>query len=258
MSAYRRVVGKTSMHKALLVGDKSKIMRFLNTDRTSLPMESRFSENGESALEIIQSDPSTFSLVISDQRLSGMTGTSFLEQVKNSSPDTVRLLLTRYSDMDTIKSSVNKGAVHRYIFKAKGDGDAMDEIRTGLNQYEIQMETKADLEKAKDLNRQLYELDSELIDSRKSLDQAHEDIDREITSLETEIREETAKGGLTSGQVIELADEHLTDQGGITAEKIDQLYSHSIKQVFAQFEEMAKRSGFQMPKPGLTESHDGE
>ncbi len=246
------------MHKVLLVGDKSKVMRFLNTDLTSIPMEVCLSDNGESALKIIQSDSSTFSLVISDQRLSGMAGTHFLEQVKTLSPDTVRLLLTRYSDMDTIKSSVNKGAVHQYVFKAKGDGNALDDIRVGLNQYDIQIAAKADLKKAKDLNRQLYELDSELIDSRKSLDQANKDIDLEIFHLESRIREGAARVGLTPGQVIELADVHLADEGGITAEKIDQLYSHSIKQVFTQFEEIAKRSGFQMPKPGLAESHDGE
>ncbi|MCG8632217.1 MAG: response regulator [Desulfobacterales bacterium] len=247
---------KTSRHKALLVGDKSKVLRFLNIDVSALPVEARFSENGEAALEIIQSEP--VALVISDQRLSGMAGTHFLEQVKKHSPETVRLLLTRYSDMDTVKSSVNKGAVHRYIFKVRGGGDAMEDICAGLNQYEIEMEIKADLEKAKDLNRQLYELDSELIDSRKSLDQAHEEIDLEISRLEAEIRKGAARGGLTSGQVAELADTHLGGQGGITAERIDQLYSHSVKQVFARFEEIAKRSGFQMPKPGRAESYDGE
>lgn len=251
-------MGKTTLHKALFVGDKSKVKRFLNTETASLPVEACFSDDGESALEIILLNPAGFALVISDQRLPGMAGTRFLEQVKKIAPDTVRLLLTRYSDMDMIKSSVNKGAVHRYIFKPKGDDTAIEEIRIGLNQYEIRMGTKTDFEKAKDLNRQLHELDSELLDSRKSLDQAHEDIDRDISHLENRIREGAARAGLTPGQVIGLAGVHLSEEGEISEEKMDRLYAHSIKQVFAQFEEIAKRSGFQMPKPGLTEFHDRE
>jgi len=156
-------------HKALLVGDKIKVKSFLTPALESTPLVLVFSQSGEDALEQIKSSKTPFSLVISDQRLPGMEGTVFLQHAKEHSPDSVRLLLTRYSDMGTIKDSVNRGAVHSYVLKTRGDQEPVDAIETALNQYEIQMETKAQLKKAKALNKQLYKLDSELIDSTKSI-----------------------------------------------------------------------------------------
>lgn len=255
---YGSAVNHTPLHKALLVGDKSKVMGFLDIDTAELSLSLVFAGNGEAALEMIRSGAVDPALVISDQRLAGMAGTDFLETVKEISPDTVRLLLTRYSDMDIIKESVNRGAVHRYILKAKNRQDTLEELRMGLNQYEMQMEAKADLEKAKHVNRQLYQLDSELIDSRKSLEQAHEEIDREIESLDARVRDASARIGLTPDQVVRMAEIHLDADTipGITPDKINRLYAHAVTYIFDRFEEFSKRNGFKMQKPGLTESHD--
>lgn len=241
-------------HKALLVGDETKVKNFLAPALELIPLGIVFSHSGEAALEQIKSADTPFSLVISDQRLSGMEGTVFLQQAKILSPDTVRLLLTRYSDMETIKDSVNRGAVHRYVLKTKGDQDSVDAIKTALNQYEIQLETKAQLKKAKALNKQLYKLDCELIDSTKSLDQAHADIDQEIAGLEAQITEASEEIGLDQDQAIGQVETALEETQGITAAEIDRFFSHAVKQVFAEFGEAAKRSGFQMLSP---KSEDG-
>ena len=241
-------------HKALLVGDETKVKSFLTPALELIPLDIVFSHSGEAALELLKSAKPPFSLVISDQRLPGMEGTVFLQQAKIHSPDTIRLLLTRYSDMETIKNSVNQGAVHRYVLKTKGDQDPVGAIKTALNQYEIQLETKAQLKKAKALNKQLYKLDSELIDSTKSLEQAHADIDLEIAGLEAQITEASEEIGLEPYQVIGQMETTFEETNGVTAPELDLFFSNAVKQVFAQFEEAAKRSGFQMPSP---RSEDG-
>ncbi len=56
-------------------------------------------------------------VVISDQRMPEMTGVEFLREVKDFSPQTVRILLTGYSDLASIVGSINDGEVFRFISK---------------------------------------------------------------------------------------------------------------------------------------------
>ncbi len=56
-------------------------------------------------------------VVISDQRMPEMTGVEFLRQVKDFAPQTVRMLLTGYSDLASIVGSINDGEVFRFISK---------------------------------------------------------------------------------------------------------------------------------------------
>jgi len=65
---------------------------------------------------------------VSDQRMPGMVGTDLLAQVTRESPDTVRLLLTGYSDLEAIVGSVNQGEVFRFLNKPWNQ----DEMRATL------------------------------------------------------------------------------------------------------------------------------
>jgi len=58
-----------------------------------------------------------FLVVVSDQRMPGMTGVEFLRQAKALAPNAVRLLLTGYSDLAAIVGSVNDGEVFRFVSK---------------------------------------------------------------------------------------------------------------------------------------------
>lgn len=56
-------------------------------------------------------------VVVSDQRMPGMTGSEFLSQVRMQWPRTVRFLLTGYSDIEAVISAVNDGGIHAYVTK---------------------------------------------------------------------------------------------------------------------------------------------
>jgi two-component system, probable response regulator PhcQ len=69
------------------------------------------------ALETLRHHGSGIGIVISDQRMPGDSGSTFLTKVRHEEPKTVRILTTAYSDMDAAIEAVNSGAIYKYIVK---------------------------------------------------------------------------------------------------------------------------------------------
>jgi serine/threonine-protein kinase len=76
---------------------------------------------GEEALELVRSRP--FHVIVSDQRMPGMLGVELLREVKLLRPNSVRMLLTGYSDLAAIVGSVNEGEVFRFVSKPWNQDD---------------------------------------------------------------------------------------------------------------------------------------
>jgi len=71
---------------------------------------------GEQGLALIRTT-GPFAIVISDMRMPGMSGAEFLAKVREMAPDTVRMLLTGYSDLDAAIEAVNEARIFRYLSK---------------------------------------------------------------------------------------------------------------------------------------------
>ncbi len=71
--------------------------------------------NGAAGLEVMFQRP--IHVIISDQRMPGMTGAEFYHRVRNEYPDAIRLLLTGYADIEAVIEAINAGSVYRYITK---------------------------------------------------------------------------------------------------------------------------------------------
>jgi response regulator RpfG family c-di-GMP phosphodiesterase len=54
-------------------------------------------------------------VVLRDQRMPEMNGTEFLDKVKNLYPDTFRIVLSGYTDVDAIMDAVNRGTLYRFL-----------------------------------------------------------------------------------------------------------------------------------------------
>lgn len=91
----------------------------------------RGGEDGLSAIE--KSGP--FAVVISDMRMPGMNGADFLGHVRLRAPDTIRMLLTGYADVNAAIEAVNKGNIFRYLTKPCAKGSLVEAIQLGLAHY---------------------------------------------------------------------------------------------------------------------------
>lgn len=83
--------------------------------------------SGAEAVTKMDSEP--IDLIISDQRMPKMTGVELLENVRNTHPDVIRMVLTGYSDVQAIIDAINKGQVYHYITKPWD----VDELRVIMN-----------------------------------------------------------------------------------------------------------------------------
>lgn len=71
--------------------------------------------DGASALELLRKHD--FDVIVSDQRMPGMIGSEFLRQACQVAPRAMRILLTGYSDMQSLLKSINEGEVFRFVSK---------------------------------------------------------------------------------------------------------------------------------------------
>ncbi|MDH5822737.1 EAL domain-containing protein [Luteimonas sp. RD2P54] len=74
-------------------------------------------------------------VILSDQRMSEMDGTEFLGRVKMLYPDTIRLVLSGYTDLATVTDAINRGAIYRFLTKPWDDRELREHIRQAFATY---------------------------------------------------------------------------------------------------------------------------
>jgi len=77
-------------------------------------------------------------VILSDQRMSDMSGTEFLGRVKSLYPDTVRLVLSGYTDLTTVTDAINRGSIYRFLTKPWDDEELRKHIRQAFRTHDEQ------------------------------------------------------------------------------------------------------------------------
>jgi response regulator RpfG family c-di-GMP phosphodiesterase/tRNA A-37 threonylcarbamoyl transferase component Bud32 len=117
--------GDAKKARVLFVDDEERILNALRTLFRS-QYHVFTAENGALALEFVKRFG--IHVVVSDQRMPSMTGVELLRQVKDLSPNSVRMLLTGYSDLAAIVGSINEGEVFRFVKKPWDNEDMQKTI----------------------------------------------------------------------------------------------------------------------------------
>ena len=99
-----------------------------------------------------------FSVVLSDQRMPDLDGAQVLEKVKEKSPETIRVLITGYSDYkDTIRA-INLGGISSYISKPWEDEEIKRQVKDWITQYNLKKHNNYLLNLLDEENKKLSEL----------------------------------------------------------------------------------------------------
>ncbi|HAU16382.1 MAG TPA: two-component system response regulator [Gammaproteobacteria bacterium] len=92
------------------------------------------------ALAILEDRP--VDIIISDMRMPIMDGATFLAQAAQRWPDTARMLLTGFSDMDSTVRAINEGHISHYISKPWDDDDLVDKVKNALELKRLREQNK--------------------------------------------------------------------------------------------------------------------
>lgn len=123
--------GETAQETLLLVDDEPNILnslkRLLRRDGYAiLTAESPAEAFDLLALHAVQ-------VIVSDQRMPEMSGTEFLERVKKLYPETIRIVLSGYTDLESVTDAINRGAIYRFLTKPWDDEMLRDQIHEAFH-----------------------------------------------------------------------------------------------------------------------------
>jgi response regulator RpfG family c-di-GMP phosphodiesterase len=129
----------------LCVDDEPKILEGLVLNLRRHYRVSTATSGREGLALIAGNDPPA--VVVSDMRMPEMDGAAFLAQVKEQSPDSVRLLLTGQTDLNSAIAAVNQGQVFRFLTKPCNSQNLIAAIAAAAQQYRLVSAEKELLEK---------------------------------------------------------------------------------------------------------------
>lgn len=158
--------------KLLIVDDEINILKSLKRILNEYKLDVFLTVDTQEALEIVNKH--SIDLILSDQRMPTMSGLDLLEKVKEISPNTVRLLMSGYSDIEVVIKALNNGNIYQYITKPWSNDEIVKSIFHALeNKVDIKnisiirrrdLLNRIVLEQATINNRMMEELRYEGID----------------------------------------------------------------------------------------------
>ena len=150
----------------LLVDDEPRVLDSLEA---MLGMDYRVlrTERPPDALELLAREP--IAVVISDQRMPGMLGTELLSRSLEVAPETVRILLTAFTDADALLASINAANIYHFVLKPWDPKELLHIVGQGVQRYRLGEERERLL---RDLARNNADLEAALAELRAAQDHA--------------------------------------------------------------------------------------
>jgi response regulator RpfG family c-di-GMP phosphodiesterase len=121
--------------KVLCVDDEPQVLEGI-----SLHLRRKYqavtAPSGEAGLRVL-SEKGPFTAVLSDMRMPGMNGATFLSKVRQQAPDTVRMLLTGHSDIQSAIAAINEGQIFRFLSKPCPPEQLLKAFESAVEQYRL-------------------------------------------------------------------------------------------------------------------------
>jgi diguanylate cyclase (GGDEF)-like protein len=130
--------------------------------------------NGQEALDIIQKmdKREELSVIISDQRMPGLTGIELFKKLIPILPKTIRIILTGYIDIPVIIDAVNKTQIYQFIQKPFEPEDLKLRIKGAIKAFEREKELEDNRHTLEERNKELVQKNKELEEVLKKLEEA--------------------------------------------------------------------------------------
>ena len=134
----------------LFVDDEQNILSALKRLLLDETYELHFASSGEEALAFLET--TKVKVIISDMRMPGMDGVTFLEKARMLVSDSIRIILSGQADMISVMNAVNRGGIWRFISKPWNEDDIKCTIRNALELHSVHAERERLLVELKEKN----------------------------------------------------------------------------------------------------------
>jgi signal transduction histidine kinase len=149
-------------HPLLIVDDEPDVLDSLR-HLFHRRFEVLIADNGPEAIRILESRD--IHIILSDQRMPGMTGDELLHRAQQIQPDAIRLLFTGYADIQAVIDAVNRGGIYRYIHKPWEPLELEAVLNQAAKQYDLLYERRQLIAELRAANEHLKTANLELAES---------------------------------------------------------------------------------------------
>lgn len=149
--------------RILFVDDEQSVLNIMERIFLYDDFEVLTASSGAEGLAVFEK-VSPIHIVISDYRMPEMNGVEFLERVYNRWPDTVRIILSGYADLEAVISAINRGHIYKFISKPWNNNDLKVTVSNALERYFLR-------QKNRELTESLLEKNEELKKFNENLEQ---------------------------------------------------------------------------------------
>ncbi|BAN36098.1 response regulator receiver modulated PAS/PAC sensor-containing diguanylate cyclase/phosphodiesterase [Sulfuricella denitrificans skB26] len=109
--------------------------------------------NAATALDLLAKN--LVGVIISDQRMPEMTGVEFLRRVKRLYPETVRIVLSGYTDLKSVTDAINEGSIYKFFTKPWDDDLLRANVQKAFQHYELAQGSQRLTEEMTEINEKL-------------------------------------------------------------------------------------------------------
>ncbi len=132
----------------LIIDDEPHILTSLKRLLSSEDREIFTAESAEKAWEVLK-EKGEVEVILCDQKLPGISGIDFLLKVKMRYPDTIRILVTGYPDLNSAMEAINKAHIWRYILKPIDPEELKILLKHAFDYYRVLKENRLLLQVAR-------------------------------------------------------------------------------------------------------------
>ena len=127
-------------HKILFVDDEENVLYSLKRILRTSGFELLTAASGKEGVAILEK--TAVSVVVTDMKMPEMNGTEFLKRAKEICPNSIRIILSGYAEVNSIMDAINEGSIWRFIPKPWNNDELKIALKNALELYEKEEERK--------------------------------------------------------------------------------------------------------------------